>query len=61
MKGEKKMLEVKDTNIEKLKTGILRVLNEGPGAITLREAEYSFEHDGTRFIIADGKLKGLTK
>lgn len=55
------MLEVKDTNIEKLKNGILRVLNEGPGAITLREAEYSFEHDGTRFVIEDGKLKGLTK
>ena len=55
------MLEVKDTAKEKLRNGIRRILNEGQSAITLREAEYAFEHDGSRFVLADGKLTGLER
>lgn len=55
------MLEVKDTNIERLKNGIRRVLNEGPGAITIQEAMYSFEIDGTRFVLSGGQLIGIER
>lgn len=55
------MLEVKDTNIERLKNGIRRVLNEGPGAITIHEAMYSYETEGTRFVVSDGQLIGIER
>lgn len=55
------MLEVKDTKIERLKNGIRRVLNEGPGAITIQEAMYSYETEGTRFVVSDGQLIGIER
>lgn len=55
------MLEVKDTTIEKLKKGIHRIMNEGPGAITIQEAMYAYETEGTRFIVSDGQLIGMER
>ena len=55
------MLEVKDTNIERLMRGIRRVLNEGPGAISIQEAMYAYETEGTRFVVSDGQLTGIER
>ena len=55
------MLEVKDKTIEKMKNGIRRIMNEGPGAITIQEAMYAYETEGTRFIVSDGQLIGMER
>ena len=55
------MLTIKETDTEKLKKGILTVLNARETGISIREAEYSFETEGTRFLLEDGKLKGIIR
>lgn len=55
------MLTINETDTEKLKKGILTVLNARETGISIREAEYSFETEGTRFLLEDGKLKGIIR
>ena len=55
------MLTIKETDTEKLKKGILTVLNARETGTSLREAEYSFETEGTRFLLEDGKLTRIIR
>ena len=54
-------MTIKETDTEKLKKGIMTILNSKKAGISLREAEYSFETEGTRFLLEDGKLKGIIR
>lgn len=56
-----KMLTINETDTEKLKKGILTVLNARETGISIREAEYSFETEGTRFLLEDGKLTRIIR
>lgn len=55
------MLTINETDTEKLKKGILTVLNARETGISIREAEYSFETEGTRFLLEDGKLTRIIR
>ena len=55
------MKKINETDTEKLKRAVMTILNSKKAGISLREAEYSFETEGTRFILEDGKLTGIIR